>query len=313
MKKQTLFVIMFFSCRILFAQDPHFTQYNNARTYTNPAFTGCDSTLNLSANYRDQWPAVNAYQSFLFSADKYVRCFKGGVGINFLQDSEMGGVITTSRVDLNYAAHIELCKHRLVIQPGIQVSCFQRHIDLSKLTFGDMIDERRGFAYSSNEVPERDARSVTDFSAGLLVHAKWIYGGIALMHFTEPDQGIFSVSKLPAKLVVHAGANIEVGNKNGAGILSPNILYMRQGDSYMFLPGLILKIRSISVGFSYRSEDAVIGTLAFQNRHLRVGYSYDYTVSKLTNKATGGSHEIGITWFVNFKKSVCTRNTLRLI
>jgi type IX secretion system PorP/SprF family membrane protein len=48
------------------------------------------------------------------------------------------------------------------------------------------------------------------------------------------------------------------------------------------------------VGASYRSGDAVVGIVEYQiNRQLRVGYSYDYTLSKLRNHSSG-SHEFMI-------------------
>ena len=46
------------------------------------------------------------------------------------------------------------------------------------------------------------------------------------------------------------------------------------------------------VGASYRNRDAIVAILEYQiNRKLRLGYSYDYTISKLRT-IESGSHEI---------------------
>ncbi|MGZ4033217.1 MAG: PorP/SprF family type IX secretion system membrane protein [Bacteroidia bacterium] len=313
MKRSFSFLLMIYSSLTIFAQDAHFSQYNNSRIYTNPAFTGTDSTLVLSANYRMQWPKSEPYQSFNFSADKYFHSLRGGLGINFLHDDQMNGVFTTSRIDINYAPHFELFHHKLVVQPGIQFSFFQNTVDFSKLTFGDQIDPRRGFVYSSNDVSGPSTKSNIDLSAGLLLYSDHFFGGFAIHHINQPDEGIIGSSMLPYKITVQAGANLSLKNDSTHKfIFSPTILFMQQQDFTMFLPGITVKYKFISLGLSYRSE-AFITTLAFQNRFLRVGYSYDYTTSSLLNKNTGGSHEIGLTWFINFKKKHCNIKTLRLI
>ena len=56
---------------------------------------------------------------------------------------------------------------------------------------------------------------------------------------------------------------------------------------------LIHKILWLGVG--YRTGDAVMGIIEVQcTKQLRIGYSYDFTVSGVTNSTTAGSHEIMI-------------------
>lgn len=314
MKKVSCFSLFLFSFLIVSAQDAHFSQYHNSRTYTNPAFVGTDSTMNIALNYRIQWPKIDPYKSLHFSVDKYIHALRGGIGLNYLNDRQMNDAYIKARLDLNYAPHFELFDHKLVLQPGIQISYFQNTIDFSKLTFGDMIDERRGFVYTTNETYGVSSKSGVDLSAGLLLYTDRYFGGLAFHHITEPDEGAIGPSKLPMKISAHAGANISFKKDSTRKfILSPTILYMHQQDFTMLLPGVTAKYKFISLGVSYRNEDAFIATLAFQNRFLSVGYSYDYTTSKLGNENTGGTHEVGLTWFVNFKKKRGTIKTLRLI
>lgn len=312
--KKLVFTFSIFSCLIASAQDAHFSQYHNSRTYINPAFVGTDSTMNMALNYRIQWPKIDPYRSLHFSVDKYIHAIRGGIGLNYLNDYEMNGAYIKARIDFNYASHIELFHHKLVLQPGMQISYFQNTLDFSKLTFGDQIDPRRGFIYNTNEVPFVGKKSGIDFSAGLLLYTDYYFGGVAVHHINQPDEGVVGPSKLPLKITINTGANLSFKKDSTRKlILSPTLLYMQQQDFQMLLPGITIKYKFISIGFSYRNEDAFITTFAFQNRFLRVGYSYDYTTSKLGNQNTGGSHEIGLTYFLNFKKKKGNIKTLRLI
>ena len=314
MKQLSCFTLFLFSFLTVSAQDAHFSQYHNSRTYTNPAFVGTDSTMNIALNYRIQWPKIDPYKSLHFSVDKYIHALRGGIGINYLNDCQMNGAYVKARLDLNYAPHFELFKHKLVLQPSIQISYFQIHLDFSKLTYGDQIDPRRGFVYNTNEVPGVGKKSNVDISAGLLLYSNHFFGGIAIHHLTQPDEGIVGPSKLPLRITVHTGANLSFKKDSTRKLIfSPTLLYMQQQDFTMLLPGVTVKYKFISLGVSYRNEDAFIGTLAFQNRFLRVGYSYDYTTSKLGNENTGGTHEIGLTYFLNLKKKKGKIKTLRLI
>lgn len=314
MKKLILTLLSVIPALIGYSQDAHFSQYNNSRLNTNPAFTGSDSTLVIAANYRLQWPNSVPYLAVNFSMDKYIRVLRGGIGFSYLYDNQMQGTYIKTRIDFNYAAHFELFKHKLVLKPGIQIGYFQNSIDWSKLTYGDMIDERRGFVYNTNEIPGSTNKSGVDLSAGLLLYNKSFFGGLAVHHINEPEEGFIGPAKLPVKITIHGGVNLKF-KKDSAGrfMLSPTLLYMQQQDFHMLMPGVVAKYKFISLGISYRSEDAFIGTLAFQTKYLRIGYSYDYTVSKLTNEVTGGAHEIGISGFLKSKKKHCKIKTLRLI
>ncbi|MBA3705539.1 MAG: PorP/SprF family type IX secretion system membrane protein [Bacteroidetes bacterium] len=317
MKKLIVIIVSFISVSIGYSQDAHFSQYNHSRLNVNPAFTGCDSMLVISGHYRLQWPGSSSvYKATHFSMDKYFHAIKGGIGLSYLSDNQMNGTYIKTRMDLSYAAHFELFNHKLVLKPGIQIGYFQNSIDWSKLTFGDMIDERRGFVYSTNEVhPGVSKKSNIDLSMGLLLYSKTFFGGIAVHHLTQPDEGLIGPSKLPMKLTIHGGANLKFRKDSiGKFILSPTLLFMQQQDFQMLMPGITAKYRFISLGISYRNKDAFVTTIALQFKNFRLGYSYDYTVSTLDNDNTGRAHEIGLSGFLKFKrKNHCKIRTLRLI
>jgi hypothetical protein len=104
---------------------------------------GIDSTLVLTGGYRLQWPALpGPYTSIHVAADKHITFLKGGLGVNFLYANAGNGVIKSTGVALNYAPHFELFDHKLMVQPGIGLGYGSKKFDLTKLTFGDMIDKK---------------------------------------------------------------------------------------------------------------------------------------------------------------------------
>lgn len=314
MKRSGLFFILLYTSIFSFAQDPHFSQYQNTRSYLNPAMVGTDSSLVLSAGYRLQWPnAAGPYSTFHFSADNYFRFLRGGLGLNFLHDNEGNGTITTTRFELNYAPHIELFKHKLSVQPAIGIAYFQKEINWEKLVFVDEIDARRGFVYDTQEVPGTTKKSNLDLSAGIFIYSSKYYGGIAIHHINQPDEGFVGPSKLPIKTTLHVGANLsfkkDIKHKF---IFSPNLLYLHQQDFQELLAGINLKLKWIVLGASYRNQDAFIINAGIQFRLFKLAYSYDNTVSSLKN-ITRGCHEAQMIWFIKSHKKVCDFKTIRMI
>jgi len=81
--------------------------------------------------------------------------------------------------------------------------------------------------------------------------------------------------------------------------LSPNILFMKQQDFEQLNYGLYFSRYPVVGGIWYRqsfqNSDAVIALVGLQTGILKVGYSYDVTISKLSN-ASGGAHEISFSY-----------------
>lgn len=300
--KRSFFILCFILCSgILLSQDALFSQYTASRLNTNPAFAGTDSTLIISGGYRYQWPKLGSggYQTYYFSADQYLKPLHGGVGINYLHENEMNGILKKTSVDFIYSAHISLFKGKLVACPALQTSYIQNKLDFSQLNFGDQIDARKGFVYNTNEIPTSSmTRSVIDFSTGLLLYTKHYYGGVAVHHLTQPDVGFMGVSVLPMKISLQVGATYKIKTVT----FSPNAILIKQQDFQMFVPSLLMEYKHIVIGGSYRTGDATIATVGFKNKYIRVCYSFDYTISNLTIKNTGGSHEVQLLYYLNYQK-----------
>ncbi len=288
------------------AQDPQFTQFYANPLYLNPAFAGTARCPRVVLNYRNQWPALSGtFVTTSASYDQDVRGIMGGLGLLVTSDQAGKGTLNTTTVSGIYS-YTQAISRKFSIKAGFQATYFQKSLDWNKLTFGDMIDPRRGFVYATNDVPRGGSVGNADFSAGFLGYTDVFFVGIAAHHLTEPNESlIVGTSKMPMKITAHAGAAIPLGVRGKYGApktkLSPSILYQQQAAFRQLNLGLYVDHGPIMAGVWYRSRDAFIALIGFHTEHLKFGYSYDVTTSKLTT-ATAGSHEISLTLQFDCKK-----------
>jgi type IX secretion system PorP/SprF family membrane protein len=298
----TLFVFTKFSS----AQDPHFSQFYANSLYLNPALAGSVVCPRLNLNYRNQWPSIlGTFITYSASYDQHVDVLNGGVGLLVYSDRQGAGTLNTTSVSGMYSYRLEVSRN-FSLKAGLQATYFQRSLDWEKLTFPDQLDPRYGFVYNSNEpIPDNLSRTFADFAAGLVGYTERFYVGFAAHHITRPDEGFNSYTRMPIRYTGHLGTVIGLEGMRGRkkGIeetsISPNLMYMRQQDFEQLNYGLYFSKYPFVGGLWFRQNfnnpDALIMLIGIQQAAFKVGYSYDLTVSSLTN-ASGGSHELSLTF-----------------
>ena len=299
MKKLSLSLLFLVAASNLLAQDPTFTQFYSNPVYLNPALAGSSGCPRVALNYRNEWPQLTGnYVTYAAAYDSYFKNISGGVGLIALHDVQGQGTIQTSMIGASYSNYLKVNrKFRLMF--GAQAAYYQKYLDWSKLTFGDMIDPRRGIIYQTGDVPRGNGRrGFFDVSAGIVGFSKNFYFGAAFHHLNRPDESmILGQSKLPIKITGHLGANIKLGQRgrySSTTFLSPNIIYQNQNGFQQLNIGAYLKYESFTIGAWYRNKDAFILTVGINTDNYRIGYSYDLTVSPLGNGVSGGSHEVSL-------------------
>jgi len=315
MIKRLLLGLLLFAGLNANAQDPQFTQFYANPMYLNPAFAGSARCPRVAINYRNQWPALKkTYITSSASYDQHVDMLNGGVGLMVMNDKAGEGAIATTNISGVYAYQLNL-NRKISMRFGLQGTYVQKRLDWEKLTFGDMIDPRYGFVYETQEVRPNESRSFMDFSSGMVIYSSKVYGGLAVHHMTQPDEAFIvkGSSKLPMKVTAHVGALLPVGESAGRGyrgnvnkdegtFISPNLLYQQQGSFNQLNVGMYILHAPIVGGLWYRgnfgkdkfvSSDSFIALIGLQQGMFKFGYSYDVTVSSLSN-STGGSHELSL-------------------
>lgn len=295
MLKWVFAVLLFLSAGSAMAQDPEFTQFYANPLYLNPAFAGSSHCPRMNLNYRNQWPALTGtFVTYSASYDQHFDAISGGIGLLVLNDKAGEGTLTTTDVSLMYAYQLNI-NREFSIRMGLQATYAQKKVDWEKLTFGDMIDPRYGFIYPTAEIKPETTRSFWDFSAGLLAYSSHLYGGVAVNHLTQPEESFIRPapgSTLPMKITAHVGALIPLsGRHSEESYISPNVLYQIQRDFQQFNVGVYIAKPPLVGGLWYRNKDSFIALVGLQQGIFKFGYSYDLTVSKLSN-ASAGSHEL---------------------
>jgi type IX secretion system PorP/SprF family membrane protein len=293
-------IITILSCLFVFAsanaQDPAFTQFYANPLYLNPALAGSFGCPRFALNYRNEWPQLSGnYVTYSASYDQYFKNISGGFGVLATHDQQGQGTINTSMLGLVYSYHLTLNRKWKMLF-GARAAWYQKFLDWDKLTFGDMIDPRRGFIYSTGDVPRGGSRGFFDASAGMVVFNKHFFAGGAVHHLNTPNESmIIGESKLPMRFTGHMGAEIPLGARskysNSTSIM-PNIIYQYQNGFQELNIGTYIKYGSFNFGAWYRNRDAFILTLGVNTGKFKLGYSYDVTVSKLNNGVSGGSHDL---------------------
>ena len=114
------------------------------------------------------------------------------------------------------------------------------------------------------------------------------------------------------RFTAHFGGQITLikGNKRkGGSFISPNVLFVNQGKDFGQLnAGAYLDFASSIFGgmwyrHSWTNGDAAIFLFGVQYEAFKIGYSYDFTISRLAveNGGSGGAHELSVT--LNFENS----------
>lgn len=308
------FLCLGFSAQ-LHAQDVEMTQYFSAPLHLNPALAGISYGPRVTANYRNQWSALGdgfngGYTTYMAGFDMHILKMRGGIGALFTADQIMNNLYASYRATVMYSQQIKF-NRKMALKIGISGSYVHQRIKWNELLWSDMINPYTGFYNNIDQLnptgeptPAKTSTDQGDMGAGMVFFTEKIYVGFAANNLLMRKQSVTGNSEdaLPMKFTVHFGANLPIKHKAEARYkvwLSPNLLFVNQGKAFQvdasFLTGISLVYFGLGARYSVYNADAVIGFLGFKKGKFRVGYSYDYTISKLANK-TGGSHELSFTF-----------------
>lgn len=289
-----------------YAQDPQFSQFYANPLYTNPAFAGTTAGIRLTMLGRDQYMALqNNYRTASASIDANISSLNGGLGFMALYDVAGDGFLTNNVFSGIYSYHSQLTRN-LSFRAGIQTSIVQKTYNFDNFKFGDQIDDRLGFVKPTSERRGLDQRIFPNFGTGILLYTDQVYGGFAVHNIIEPNQSFYFKDsgkdefKLPRRYTFHAGGIIYLTHQRREDeriYISPNVLYMQQRNFNQLNLGFYLKRNNLIIGAWMRqtsqNTDAIIALVGFKINRIRIGYSFDATVSG-ARSATTGSQEISL-------------------
>ncbi len=321
MRSSLIIVLIILLFKSISAQDPGFSQFYSNPLYLNPALAGTTELPRVAINYRNQWPQRGTtFSTYSLSYDQLLLKRNAGIGFQVMHDQELNNVINTNSLTFSYSYHLQLGFESFMTL-GLQAGMVYKQFNIGNLVFPSGINQLTGeiSEWVSSQYSD-ETKVYPDFAVGAVGQHGEYFWGASLHHLNRPDESILKgdqKGRLPVKGTIHAGATLHrlhFGLLSREFTLSPNILYQQQGSFNQLNLGVYMIEKSVLIGGWFRNNmdlrpDALIVLAGFALEKIQIGYSYDFTISKLSNYSYG-SHEISLKIFPGRKKDTPLRKKL---
>lgn len=311
MHPAALLFATFFSLGSLLAQDPSFSQFASFPVAVNPALAGISDRAQITAIFRDQWPAFpQTYVSYALGWDQYFDQINSAFGVQALGDRQGDGVFSTYSLSLYYAYNVRLGRNA-ALRAGLEFSWAQRSLQWDQLQFFDQIDPVFGFNDPSGvpnptaEIPPGDPSLYWfDGGSGVLVFSRKLYAGVSIRHLARPNAAFYTGAedRIPIAWSAQAGATLPFGQDRDNPLRwSPYLLWQSQARFQQARAGMRLGKGPLFGGTAFRyafsplgsAADAFIAEAGLRQKGFEMTYSYDVSVGPVAGQS-GGAHEVSI-------------------
>jgi type IX secretion system PorP/SprF family membrane protein len=278
---------------VLSQQDPVSSQYMfNTLTY-NPGVAGTSGMICATALNRQQWVGfTDAPATTLFNICAPVSPFgiKSGVGLLVLSDKL--GFDKNVNILASYSYLMDVGMGKLGI--GLNLGMLNTTIDPKwYIPNGDSFTPASGDPL----IPEsKESYVALDAGFGLYYKADKYYGSFSVTHINQPK---IKYSKGEPYFSRHyyltSGYTLQLPNPSLE--LLPSFFAYSDGKTIQVaLTSLVRYNKKVWGGVSYRAGDALIAIAGVELFNgIRIGYSYDYTLSDI-GKTSSGSHEFMVNY-----------------
>lgn len=265
-------------------QEPMYSQYMFNMLHINPAYTGNRAVDNITNMYRRQWLNVQGSPtSASLTWDRRQADTNNGYGVQIYTDQI--GIENTNGIQGFYSYRLPLNESFLTF--GLSGGLLYYHAAFSQVK-----------VIESDPLFQEDAKGVlpTAGFGALYGSDKWYVGFSipALLKTKLNIEGINTTSTVAANnhYFLTSGYVFEI---NEAVAVKPSFLMKYSSGApvqFDFNANMWLN-EYFSFGLSYRTGDALISMFEVQVLpEFRVGYAYDYTLSKINNYTKWGTHEL---------------------
>jgi len=316
-------------------QKPHYTQYILNQYIVNPALTGIENYTDVKISHRHQWVGIEGspvttyftihaplgksdYRTTATSfsipgenprGKQYWQDYTTASphhGIGFQMIDDRAGPLHNSSAYVTYAYHKGLTP-RTNLAAGLGLGVTRYSLDAGKLNFAVPVDPA---VYSSGIINKTNP----DLNAGIYLYSADYFVGVSAQQLI-PAKIEFAdniVRATNGKMTPHLFAT------GGYRFLVTEDLNLTPSVMIKYLNPLPVQVEVnaklqyrdvVWAGLSYRHKDGFAGMAGLNiSSKFNIGYSYDYTTSKLNNY-TNGSHEIVLGFLLGNKyDDSCPRN-----
>jgi type IX secretion system PorP/SprF family membrane protein len=337
MKKLFVLISISFAAHLTAQNYPHYTQYVMNQYVINPALSGIENYTDVKLGYRHQWLGLtggtpratyatihgplskkdykpsptgfempgenprgtNYWQQYEASAPHH--------GVGFTLQNMKAGFFNFAKAKATYAYHVGVSQ-RTTISAGVAAGISQVSINSEAVKFNNPADPTLGNAVDvlRKVKPELDM--------GVYVYsADYFIGASAMQIIPQKVKFVDSQGNYGSTLRLHsfltAGYRLQVSPDVS---VMPSVLakYIPNTPTSQFDINLKAQYQDlIWLAGSYRFKYGYTGMIGVNiSNTLNIGYSYDYTTTRLRNYSNG-THEVVIGFLLNNKYGDwCPRN-----
>jgi len=293
-KNILILLLLLLTTNVNAQQDALYSQYMFNQFTINPAYAGSRNSLSSVLLYRSQWVGLDgAPNTMNFSIHSPFSGRNMALGMNFIID-EIGPSETASIMG-TYAYHLKTSKGKISF--GLRGGLISTSLKNDMLNFYDNNDKHNTGGVLQMVTP--------NFDFGVYYYTSGFYSGLSVNHLigqTENFQNGQTQFNLDRHFTLATG---------GVVVFSDNLVFkpslMVRCVSKMpinyDLNASVLFNKTLWLGFSYRSSKNIVLITEYNiSDFIRVGYSYDFDLSKLRRYNTG-THEVFVGCDLNIKKN----------
>lgn len=269
-------------------QDPQYSQYTYNMNVINPAYAGSKGVLSLGFMGRSQWVGIEGAPKTLTVSAHSPIGKSVGLGLSVIAD-RIGPVRETNlNADISYTI-ITSEEGRLAF--GIKAGFTSLQVSTLLSNVPDPLN-----------VPI--SKTTPNIGAGMYYYTNKFYAGFSIPSFLETrylekSGGIVSTASEKMHYFFTSGYVFDIYDNLK---LKPSTMIRATNGSPLSvdLSGNLLWEEKFELGISYRLDKSFSGMVGFLiNDDMRIGYSYDMSVSNIGN-FNSGSHELML--LINFNK-----------
>lgn len=288
------FLLLYLPLYIAAQTDIQMTQHMLSRINYNPAATGATSYVNIAAMMRQQWSGFKGAPSTqLVNIHNYVNPLRFGIGLSMVNDQV--GLESNFNLKLSYAYHVWFTSDSY-LSAGVAGGFIKHSFNGNSLNPDDMDDPSLVYDNLNKVLP--------DFDAGIEYNQKLFAAGLSVTHLNHSNEKREIAGKT-RHYYAYTRFNVELAKYVD---LHPAFYAIHNNRSTSFEVNTMAYYRKkYWGGVSYRFDDEVSSELlSFMaglefSTHVRVGYSYDLNIGKLSNIANN-SHEIMLSFKIPKKE-----------
>lgn len=292
-----LVLISVFADRVQAQQEAMYSQYMFNTLAINPAYAGSRNVTSATALYRNQWVGIQgAPETITFSLDAPLANKKFGLGLQVFNDKI--GITNTTGAFGSYAYRVRLNRGTLAF--GLQAGASQYRADFHSVALNSTVSDDIAFSENINKV-------LVNFGAGIYYSTDRFYMGLSspqilnnkLSNFKVENSNVYSGQAM--HLFFATGYVFPLGNTLA---LKPSVLVkgVKGAPIEADLNATLWINDVIAFGLQYRTEADMAAMVELQaSPQIRIGYSYDRSLTKLVQH-NSGSHEIMLRYEFGYRK-----------